>query len=262
MKEFIGIGVDPGKNYFQVHAGERRLRRDDAQARPPGDAQAQALLGDHPACGSAHYWALQAMGPAKFSRTTVGILVAAVTFFPAVAPAATAADLQSQMITLLQQIVNIQQQVIAMLQTQIDQLEAQVNSFRELGPKDASNLTVAQTVANQTASMPSPTPVASKPVASRSPYPGIGPPGSCQVSSNYLITTGKYLSRTDGNLITIMEPGKNTPSSVPVTNEMFSAIGNIPPGTRLTLFSRYSAEGLPAWSSAQVLSVYCIELAP
>jgi len=27
MKEFIGVGVDLGKNYFQVHAPEQRRRR-------------------------------------------------------------------------------------------------------------------------------------------------------------------------------------------------------------------------------------------
>jgi transposase len=68
MSEFIRIGVDLGKNYFQIHALERnecaltrKLRRADLrkffeQVRP-------CLIGME-ARGSAHYWAreLKAMG--------------------------------------------------------------------------------------------------------------------------------------------------------------------------------------------------------
>jgi hypothetical protein len=192
----------------------------------------------------------------KSSRTAVCLVVAAA-LTPTSVPAATTADLQSEMIAVLQEIVDIQQRIIAMLQAQVAQLELRVSSLLT-----ESDVTPAQTVITQVASTPAPTQIASNPTPARSPYPGIDGPGSCPIPSNYLVTTGKYLSRADGNLITIMEPGKNAPSSLPVTSEMFSAIGNVPPGTRLTFFSKYSGEGLPAWSSAQVLSIYCIELAP
>jgi hypothetical protein len=196
----------------------------------------------------------------RILRTTVGILVAAAAFFPTVAPAATTADLQSQIITLFQQVVDMQWQIISMLQAQVDQLNAQVNFSRETVPKAVSDFTIAETITNQAASTSTPTPVVSKPMPSHVPYLGIGAAGSCPVPSNYFTTTGKYLSRTDGN-ITILEVGKNVPTSFPVTDEIFSAIRNIPPGTLLTYFSKYSSNGLPWWSSAQVLSVYCIELA-
>jgi hypothetical protein len=190
----------------------------------------------------------------KFSRTAVCLVVGAAPT-PTVVPAATTTDLQSQMVSVLQEIVD--NQIIAMLQAQVDQLELRVNSlFTE------SDVRPAQTVITQVASTPAPTQIASNPTPARSRYPGIGGPGSCPIPSNYLVTTGKYLSRADGNLITIMEPGKNAPSSLPVTSEMFSVFGNVSPGTRLTLFSKYSGEDLPAWSSAQILTVYCVELAP
>lgn len=90
----------------------------------------------------------------KFAGTMVSLFVAAAAFFPAVAPAATAADLQSQMITLLQQVVDIQQQIIMMLQAQVNQLQAQANFFRETMPREAVNVTIDQTVTNHAASTP------------------------------------------------------------------------------------------------------------
>ena len=69
MKKFIGIGVDLGKNYFQVHALEsesgavlnRKLSR--AKFREFLSKAAPCRVGME-ACGSAHYWAreLAAMG--------------------------------------------------------------------------------------------------------------------------------------------------------------------------------------------------------
>jgi transposase len=69
MEEFIRIGVDLGKRYFQIHAlrGEdgqavtRRLRRSQFLA---FFAEAAPCLIGMEACGSAHYWAreLRAMG--------------------------------------------------------------------------------------------------------------------------------------------------------------------------------------------------------
>jgi transposase len=69
MKEFIRIGVDLAKNYFQVHAlesedGRATTRKLGRQAMRKFFLETKPCLVGMEACGSAHYWAreLQAMG--------------------------------------------------------------------------------------------------------------------------------------------------------------------------------------------------------
>jgi transposase len=71
MKECIRIGVDLGKNYFQVHAlesedGGATTRKLGRQAMRKLFSETRSCLVGMEACGSAHYWAreLQAMGHA------------------------------------------------------------------------------------------------------------------------------------------------------------------------------------------------------
>src|ERR1700745_378238 len=113
----------------------------------------------------------------KSSRIAVCLVVAA-GLTPTVVPAATTTDLRSQMISVLQEIVDIQQRIIAMLQAQVDQLELRVNSLLTETLNIPSDV---QTVITQDASTSAPTQVASNPTPARSPYPGIGAPGSCPI---------------------------------------------------------------------------------
>jgi transposase len=69
MKEFIRIGVDLGKNYFQIHAlesedGHAATRKLSRQAMRKFFSETKPCVAGMEACGSAHYWAreLQAMG--------------------------------------------------------------------------------------------------------------------------------------------------------------------------------------------------------
>jgi transposase len=69
MKEFIRIGVDLGKNYFQIHAlesedGRETTRKLGRQAMRKFFLETKPCLVGMEACGSAHYWAreLIAMG--------------------------------------------------------------------------------------------------------------------------------------------------------------------------------------------------------
>jgi transposase len=69
MKEFITIGVDLAKNYFQVHAlehedGRATRRKLGRQAMRKFFLETKPCLVGMEACGSAHYWAgeLRAMG--------------------------------------------------------------------------------------------------------------------------------------------------------------------------------------------------------
>ena len=69
MREFIRIGVDLAKNYFQVHAlesedGQATIRKLSRQAMRKFFAETRPCLVGMEACGSAHYWAreLIAMG--------------------------------------------------------------------------------------------------------------------------------------------------------------------------------------------------------
>jgi len=69
MKEFIRIGVDLAKNYFQIHAlesedGHAATRKLSRQAMRKLFSETRPCLVGMEACGSAHYWAreLRAMG--------------------------------------------------------------------------------------------------------------------------------------------------------------------------------------------------------
>ena len=69
MKEFIRIGVDLGKNYFQIHAlesedGHAATRKLSRQAMRKFFSEIEPCVVGMEACGSAHYWAreLRAMG--------------------------------------------------------------------------------------------------------------------------------------------------------------------------------------------------------
>ncbi|MDQ6869636.1 MAG: IS110 family transposase, partial [Pseudomonadota bacterium] len=70
MKEFIRIGVDLAKNYFQIHAlesegGHAATRKLSRQAVRKFFLETKpCVVGGMEACGSAHYWAreLRAMG--------------------------------------------------------------------------------------------------------------------------------------------------------------------------------------------------------
>ena len=69
MKEFIRIGVDLAKNYFQVHTlesedGRATTRKLSRQAMRKFFLETKPCLVGMEACGSAHYWSreLQAMG--------------------------------------------------------------------------------------------------------------------------------------------------------------------------------------------------------
>ncbi len=69
MKEFIRIGVDLGKNYFQIHAlesedGHAATRKLSRQAMRKFFSETKPCVVGMEACGSAHYWAreLRAMG--------------------------------------------------------------------------------------------------------------------------------------------------------------------------------------------------------
>ncbi len=69
MKKFIRIGVDLGKNYFQVHAltsedGQPRTRKLSRQAMGKFFSEIEPCLVGMEACASSHYWAreLLAMG--------------------------------------------------------------------------------------------------------------------------------------------------------------------------------------------------------
>jgi transposase len=71
MKEFIRVGVDLGKNYFQVHAlasedGRAATRKLGHQAMRKLFSEAKPCVVGMEACGSAHYWGreLIAMGHA------------------------------------------------------------------------------------------------------------------------------------------------------------------------------------------------------
>ena len=100
----------------------------------------------------------------NLSRKVAAITVAVIALIPAVAPAATTADLQSQMVTLLQQIVDIQQRAIVMLQAQVGQLKARVDSLLTAQTKNetSSVWAVAPSITNQDSSTPPTTPVVSK----------------------------------------------------------------------------------------------------
>jgi len=69
MKEFIRVGVDLAKNYFQIHAlesedGHAAARKLGRQAMRKFFSEAEPCVVGMEACGSAHYWAreLRAMG--------------------------------------------------------------------------------------------------------------------------------------------------------------------------------------------------------
>jgi transposase len=69
MKEFIRIGVDLAKNYFQIHAlesedGHAATRKLSRQAMRKFFSEIEPCVVGMEACGSAHYWAreLRAMG--------------------------------------------------------------------------------------------------------------------------------------------------------------------------------------------------------
>ena len=69
MKEFIRIGVDLAKNYFQIHAlesedGHAATRKLSRQAMRKFFSEIEPCVAGMEACGSAHYWAreLRAMG--------------------------------------------------------------------------------------------------------------------------------------------------------------------------------------------------------
>src|ERR1700730_11165628 len=71
MKEFIRVGVDLGKNYFQIHAlasedGRAATRKLGRQAMRKLFSEAKPCVVGMEACGSAHYWGreLIAMGHA------------------------------------------------------------------------------------------------------------------------------------------------------------------------------------------------------
>ena len=69
MKEFIRVGVDLAKNYFQIHAlesedGHAATRKLSRQAMRKLFSEIEPCAVGMEACGSAHYWAreLRAMG--------------------------------------------------------------------------------------------------------------------------------------------------------------------------------------------------------
>jgi transposase len=66
VKQFIGIGVDLGKNYFQVQAlasadGQPRTRKLSRQAIRKLFSEIDPCIIGMEACASSHYWARELM---------------------------------------------------------------------------------------------------------------------------------------------------------------------------------------------------------